>query len=412
MRRLIQSTLAACLSAAVLGGVPARAGASDQRQPLTAGCSPFFQAVFGPATLAVKTPADLAGKSVGVTRGAIEDQELGKIAPSGSAALRGHRSARYHAALNGGPAMNVLIGVDLGGTKIEAIALDAAGASLWRERVATPAGDYDATLATIAELVQRAETALGVTGCSVGVGTPGTLTHDGLVKNANSQCLNGRPLADDLSAALGRTVRIANDANCLALSEATDGAGAGAAVVFAVILGTGVGGGIVVRGGLLTGPNRLAGEWGHNPLPWAGAAELDVPPCYCGQRGCIETWLSGPGLARDHQSATGELLTGEAIVRGATGGAAACEASLQRYEDRLARALAQLINVLDPDVIVLGGGLSNLARLYANVPPRWAEHVFGGRREPLRTRLLRNVHGDSSGVRGAAWLWRGEGIAR
>ena len=306
----------------------------------------------------------------------------------------------------------IAIGVDLGGTKIEAIALGSDGSSLWRQRVPTPSGDYHATLQAVAGLVQRAESDLRTAGCSVGVGTPGTLTHAGLIKNSNSLCLNGRPLQGDLSAALARPVRLANDANCLALSEATDGAAAGAEVVFAVILGTGVGGGVVVRGHLLTGPNGLAGEWGHNPLPWADAADRPSP-CYCGQQGCVETWLSGPGLARDHAMhadpalAGGEALPAHVIAQRAAAGDAACEASLQRYEARLARALAQVINLLDPQVIVLGGGVSNLQRLYANVPQRWGQHVFsGGVKDSVRTRLVQSHHGDSSGVRGAAWLWR------
>ena len=299
------------------------------------------------------------------------------------------------------------IGVDLGGTKIEAIVLDPHGAGLWRERVATPSGDYGATLAAVAALVARAEADLGLTACSVGIGTPGTATREGLIKNANSTCLNGRPLAHDLALALGRPVRIANDANCLALSEATDGAGAGAPVVFAAILGTGVGAGIVVDGRLLVGPNGLAGEWGHNPLPWADAGDAAAAPCYCGQHGCIETWLSGPGLARDHSDHGGEAASALQIGQRAARGDALAQASLQRYEHRLARALAQVVNLLDPDVIVLGGGLSGLDRLLTNVPRRWADFVFsGGVREPVRTRVVRSLHGDSSGVRGAAWLWR------
>ena len=305
------------------------------------------------------------------------------------------------------------IGVDLGGTKIEAIVLDAHGASLWRERIATPAGDYDATLTAVAALVARAEAELGLAAFSVGVGTPGTATREGLIKNANSTCLNGRPLARDLALALGRPVRIANDANCLALSEATDGAGAGASVVFAAILGTGVGAGIVVDGRLLVGPNGLAGEWGHIPLPWADADEAatlcGAPPCYCGQRGCIETWLSGPGLARDHAQHGGEDLSALQIGQRAAGGDVLAQASLQRHEHRLARALAQVVNLLDPHVIVLGGGLSGLDGLYTSVPRLWSDFVFsGGLREPVRTRLVRSWYGDSSGVRGAAWLWRNE----
>ena len=299
------------------------------------------------------------------------------------------------------------IGVDLGGTKIEAVVLDAQGASLWRERVSTPAGDYRATLATVATLVARAESELGLQHCSVGVGTPGSLTRSGHIKNANSTCLNGEALERDLAQALGRPVRVANDANCLALSEATDGAAAGAAVSFSVILGTGAGAGIVVNGALLVGPNGLAGEWGHNPLPWAEATEHPGPACYCGQRGCIETWVSGPGMARDHAAHTGAPLDARQIGEAAARGDAACEATLQRYELRLARSLAHVINLLDPDVIVLAGGVSQLARLYVNVPRLWASFVFsGGLRDSVHTRLVPSRHGDSSGVRGAAWLWR------
>jgi fructokinase len=305
------------------------------------------------------------------------------------------------------PAFTPAIGVDLGGTKIEAIVLDAHGASLWRERVATPAGDYRATLATVAALVARAESALGLAGCSVGVGTPGTATAAGLIKNANSTCLNGRPLERDLADALGRPVRIANDANCLALSEATDGASAGAEVSFAVILGTGVGAGIVAHGRLLNGANGLAGEWGHVPLPWPDAGERDGPRCFCGRHGCIETWLSGPAMARDHGQHTGETLSAQQIGVRAAAGDAGCEATLRRYESRLARGLALIVDVLDPQVIVLAGGVSGLQRLVVNVPALWGEFVFsGGVKDPVRTRLVRSAHGDSSGVRGAAWLWR------
>ena len=299
------------------------------------------------------------------------------------------------------------IGVDLGGTKIEAIVLDHAGTSLWRERVPTPAGDYRGTIKAVAALVARAESALGLGGCSVGIGTPGTATAAGLIKNANSTCLNGQPLQRDLADLLGRPVRIANDANCLALSEATDGAACGAAVSFAVILGTGVGAGIVANGRLLSGPNGLAGEWGHNPLPWARADESPGPPCFCGQHGCAETWLSGPALARDHAAHTGESLTAREIGARADRGDPACEASLQRYESRLARALAQIVNLLDPDVIVLAGGVSQIDRLCTRVPQLWGGFVFsGGLQDRVRTRLVRSLHGDSSGVRGAAWLWR------
>ncbi len=281
------------------------------------------------------------------------------------------------------------IGVDLGGTKIEAIALEG-NKELRRRRVATPRGDYQATVAAVAALV--GEMGEG----SVGVGIPGALSPvTGLVKNANSTWLIGRPLKQDLERALQSEVRIENDANCFALSEATDGAGQGARAVFGVILGTGVGGGIVIDGKLLKGPNAIAGEWGHNPLPAPGPQDLPLPACYCGRAGCIETYLSGPGLARDHQALTGETAAPEALAAGQG-------AALGRYEERLARALASVINVLDPDVIVLGGGMSNVPRLYTEVPRLWSKHVFS---DHVATRLSRNVHGDSSGVRGAAWLW-------
>lgn len=297
------------------------------------------------------------------------------------------------------------IGVDLGGTKIEAIVLDGALAERWRERVPTPVGDYRGTIDAVATLVRRAEAATGLSGCSVGIGTPGTTTAGGLIKNANSVCLNGRPLAADLAQALGRPVRLANDANCLALSEATDGAGAGAAVVFAVILGTGVGGGIVVDRRVLVGANGLAGEWGHNPLPWREADDPELP-CYCGRRGCIETLLSGPALTADHERAGGPALTPARIAAAAADGDAAAQASLERYESRLARALGQVVNLLDPDAIVLGGGVSNLRRLVERVPALMARHIFSSQQEPVHTRLVRSLHGDSSGVRGAAWLGR------
>jgi fructokinase len=285
--------------------------------------------------------------------------------------------------------MVLRIGVDLGGTKIEALALDGTREVL-RSRVATPRGDYDATIAAVASLVR--EMGEG----TVGVGIPGALSRvTGLVKNANSTWLIGRPLKQDLENAIGREVRLENDANCFALSEATDGAGQGAGVVFGVILGTGVGGGIVVRGKVLSGPNAIAGEWGHNPLPAPAPRDLPLPPCYCGRAGCIETYLSGPGLARDHLELTQKSLTPEEIV-------VLQGESLRRYEERLARALASVVNVLDPDVIVLGGGMSNVARLYTEVPRLWSRHVFS---DHVATRLVRNAHGDSSGVRGAAWLW-------
>jgi len=294
------------------------------------------------------------------------------------------------------------IGIDLGGTKIELIALDEAGGTLSRRRVDTPQGDYGATLAAIAGLVEAAETELGLRG-TVGIGTPGAISGaTGLMKNCNSTCLNGRPLRTDLEARLKREVRLTNDANCFALSEATDGAAAGAAVVFGVILGTGCGGGVVVNSRVLIGPNAVAGEWGHNPLPWPMDDERPGPPCYCGKHGCIETWLSGSGLRRDLQAVSGLDLTGAEIVSRAEAGDADCESALCRYEDRLARSLAHVVNILDPDAIVLGGGLSNVGRLYRNVPALWGEYVFS---DAVSTRLLAPRFGDSSGVRGAAWLW-------
>jgi fructokinase len=294
------------------------------------------------------------------------------------------------------------IGVDLGGTKIEAVALGCDGAIAVRRRVPTPRDDYEATLAAVAGLVDSIEREIG-TPASVGVGMPGAISPaTGLVKNANSTWLNGRQLATDLCARLARPVRFANDANCFALSEASDGAAAGAACVFGVIVGTGTGGGLVIDGRVLTGPNAIAGEWGHNPLPWPVDAERPGPACYCGHHGCIETFLSGPGLARDHEMATGESLDAEAIVRRAAEGEREAGATLERYEGRMARALASVINLVDPDVIVLGGGMSNTRRLYDRVPRLWSRYVFSDR---VDTRLVAPRHGDSSGVRGAAWLW-------
>lgn len=294
------------------------------------------------------------------------------------------------------------IGIDLGGTKIEIVALDDAGRQRLRRRIATPQGDYAATLAAVAGLVASAEDELGQRG-SVGVGIPGAESRPGgPVKNANSTCLIGRPLRADLEALLQREIRLANDANCFALSEATDGAGRGAEVVFGVILGTGVGGGIVVRGRVLGGANAIAGEWGHNPLPLPEADDLPLPACYCGRAGCIETYLSGPALTRDHFLRTGETRLPQQIEQRAAAGDAACEATLQRYEARLGRALAGVINLLDPQVIVLGGGLSNLERLYRNLPACCGRHVFSA---DFYTRIVPPAHGDSSGVRGAAWLW-------
>jgi predicted NBD/HSP70 family sugar kinase len=278
----------------------------------------------------------------------------------------------------------VRIGIDLGGTKIEGIALDDSGAMLVRRRVATPQGDYRATVEAVAALVRAIESETGSSG-TVGLGMPGALSRvSGRVKNANSTCLNGQPLKEDLEAALAREVRLANDANCFALSEAIDGAGRDARVVFGVILGTGVGGGIVVDGRVLEGPNAIAGEWGHNPLPLPDDEDRPLRRCYCGRAGCIEAYLCGPALERERAQDE--------------------EAALARYERRLARALAGVINLLDPDVIVLGGGVSNLDRLYDNVPRLWAAHVFS---DHVSTRLAKHAHGDSGGVRGAAWLWGG-----
>ena len=293
------------------------------------------------------------------------------------------------------------LGIDLGGTKIEIVALDDKGIELLRRRVPTPRGDYPGTLQAIAGLVQEAEAELGLRG-SVGIGTPGAISRaTGRLKNANSLHLNGQPILQDLETLLQRTVKISNDANCFALSEARDGAAAGAAVVFGVIIGTGTGAGIVVNGQVLTGPNGIAGEWGHNPLPWPEARELPGPECYCGRRGCIETFLSGPGMMKLHQQDTGETLSPEEIVARAFAGDLACEHSLRAYENRLARSLAHVVNILDPDVIVLGGGMSNMERLYTRVPELWGRWVFSDR---VDTRLVRHRFGDSSGVRGAAWL--------
>lgn len=294
------------------------------------------------------------------------------------------------------------IGIDLGGTKTEAILMGPGSAILARERLPTPNQDYGGQIATIHALVRRMEAAAGRSGLPVGIGHPGAISPaSGLIKNANSLCLNCRPLKQDLEAALGRAVRMANDADCLAVSEAVDGAAAGARSVFAVILGTGVGGGIVIDGKLLSGPNAIAGEWGHNPLPWPRQDwdEVPGPVHWDGHRGSIEAWLSGPGLARDHANRHGGALKAEEIAQRAEAGDPDCLESLTRYEDRLARALASVINLLDPEVIVLGGGLS---RLYTNLPRLWGNWVFSDR---VDTRLRQPVHGDSSGVRGAAWLW-------
>jgi fructokinase len=291
------------------------------------------------------------------------------------------------------------LGIDLGGTKIEIAALAPDGAELLRRRVPTPRGDYQGTLTVITGLVLQAERELGQQG-SLGIGIPGAESQfTGLIKNANSTWLIGRPLRQDLQSLLRREVRLANDANCFALSEASDGAAAGHAVVFGVILGTGVGAGIVAHGRALAGANAIAGEWGHNRLP---GDESEWPHCYCGRNGCVETFLSGPAMTRDHAQSGGELMQPAEIAARAADGNRGCEATLRRYEARLARALAVVINILDPDAIVLGGGLSNLERLYTNVPKLWVAHAFS---DQLVTRLLKSRHGDASGVRGAAWLW-------
>ena len=320
-------------------------------------------------------------------------------------------------------------GIDLGGTKIEIMALDEQGRELLRRRVATPQTGYRATVETVVNLVRQTEAELGAAG-TIGIGTPGALSlASGRMKNCNSTCLIGQPLKADLETALGREIRLTNDANCFALSEATDGAAAGAHIVFGVILGTGVGGGIVAHGRILDGPNRIAGEWGHNPLPyfqfrnaqadleetgshpatgerivhpWPSDRECNGPPCYCGKKGCIEAWLSGPALAAEHVRYGGEDLPAIEIAQLAAAGYGPCSKTLARYEERLARALASVINILDPDVIVLGGGLSNIQRLYDTVPRLWPRYVFSDR---IDTQLVPPKHGDSSGVRGAAWLW-------
>ncbi len=296
------------------------------------------------------------------------------------------------------------IGVDLGGTKIEVAALDPAGTAVARRRVMTPGRDYPATVATVRDLVLAVEAELGRT-CTVGIAMPGAISPaTGLVKNANSTSLIGHRLDRDLALALQREVRLANDADCFALSEAVDGAAAGARSVFGVILGTGVGGGIVVGGRLLAGVNAIAGEWGHNPLPWPADAERPGPLCYCGKSGCIESFLSGPALAADHHRVTGAQQTAEEIAQAAAAGDGPATGSLARYIDRLARGLASVVNIVDPEVIVLGGGLSGIASLYRDVPALWGRYIFS---DHVATRLVPPRHGDSSGVRGAAWLWPG-----
>lgn len=296
----------------------------------------------------------------------------------------------------------VRIGIDLGGTKIEIVALGDNNQELIRERVPTPKDDYEAIIRTIADLVRTVETRVGQKG-TIGIGTPGANSRaTDLLKNSNSTCLNNRPLRADLEEALGCSIRMDNDANCFALSEALDGAAQGCDVVFGVIAGTGIGGGIVVNGKALKGINAIAGEWGHNPLPWPRDDELPGPDCYCGKHGCIETYLSGPGMSKDHLRVIRTKLTPESILAGASRGDPACEATLQRYEDRMARALAHVINLIDPDIIVLGGGISNIWRLYENVPRLWGKYVFSDRVDTL---LIQPKYGDASGVRGAAMLW-------
>ncbi len=298
--------------------------------------------------------------------------------------------------------MTLRIGIDLGGTKIEGIALDETGNELARRRIETPRNDYAATVAAIVGLVHYLEETTHRHG-TIGMGIPGAISPaTDLVKNANSTWLIGKPLHKDLKQQLGREVRIANDANCFAVSEAVDGAAKGVHVVFGVIVGTGCGGGVCVDGRTLIGVNAIGGEWGHNPLPWPNTDELPGPKCYCGKHNCIETWLSGTGFARDYLDHTQQKLKGAEIVALAEQGEANALAALERYEDRMARALASIINILDPDVIVLGGGMSNVKRLYENVPRLWGQYVFSDR---VDTRLVAPVHGDSSGVRGAAWLW-------
>lgn len=295
------------------------------------------------------------------------------------------------------------IGIDLGGTKTEGIAIGRSGETLFRDRVPTPGRDYTATIDTVAALVGRIESETGQTG-TVGIGIPGAISPaTGLVKNANSTCLIGHPMAEDLHRVLGREVRIANDADCFTLSEAVDGAGSGYGSVFGVILGTGVGGGLVIGDALVSGPNAIAGEWGHNPLPVPNDAPAGPPRlCYCGRTGCIETYLSGPGLSAAYFAETGDTLSPAQISTNAEQGNPACERVLKQYEHNLARSLSMVINIVDPAAIVLGGGLSNLARLYDNVSKLLPDYVFS---DTVRTILLAPEHGDSSGVRGAAWLW-------
>ena len=296
----------------------------------------------------------------------------------------------------------VKIGIDLGGTKIEGIALSEAGDELFRQRIATPQGDYQGTLQSIVSLIKQIEAGIGQQG-SIGICTPGSLSPaTGLLRNSNSVCMNGKPVLDDLQNLLHKEIRMANDANCFALSEATDGVARDASVVFGVIIGTGTGAGVVVDKKVLLGPNSIAGEWGHNPLPWPNDDELPGVECYCGKLGCIETWLSGPGIVRDHELYNNEFIDPELLDGKARFGNEDAIETFQRYENRMARSLAHIINILDPDVIVLGGGMGNIKRLYENVPDIWGDYVFS---DTVNTKLQAPLHGDSSGVRGAAWLW-------
>jgi len=296
----------------------------------------------------------------------------------------------------------IRLGIDLGGTKIEIAALARNNKILLRQRIDTPKNDYDATIEAIAQLVVQAESELN-TQCAVGIATPGAISPaTGLVKNSNSVCLNGRPLKQDVEHRLSRPVRLSNDANCFVLSEWVDGSAQGANSVFGVIVGTGTGGGFVLNGQLITGANAIAGEWGHNPLPWPQSDELPGPECYCGNRGCIETFLSGPGLSAYYEALSGEAVDVEEIVRRSATGDTLAESCLRKYDERMARALASVINIIDPDVIILGGGLSKLERLYSNVTKLWLPYIFS---DKVTTRLVPPKHGDSSGVRGAAWLW-------
>ena len=297
---------------------------------------------------------------------------------------------------------DIRIGIDLGGTKIELIALDHQDRERMRIRRPTPAGDYHASIALIVAMVNEAEAALQAVG-TIGIGTPGAVSlSSGTMKNCNSTCLNGLPLQQDIERALQRKIRMSNDANCFALSETIHGAAQGAQIVFGVILGTSVGGGLVIDGQIIDGANHIAGEWGHNPLPLSAATDFPGPACYCGRHGCIESWLSGPAMSASHQRDTGDDLSAEAIVRVAESGDTLCIQTLERYCQKLAIALATVINVVDPDVIVLGGGLSNIHAIYKRVPALWQQHIFS---DEVRTRLLPPKHGDSSGVYGAAWLW-------